>query len=106
MSDQRIEQALAEMRAIGGQQAGQAESSEQDAPPVEEFSSLLRDAVENVNEHQVHSSDMKEQYMQGEEVPLTDVMIAAQKSSVSFDALKEVRNKFLEAYQEIAKMQV
>jgi len=39
-------------------------------------------------------------------VSLVDVMIAAQKSSVSFQALTEVRNKFLSAYQEIMSMSV
>ncbi|MBK5942822.1 MAG: flagellar hook-basal body complex protein FliE [Halorhodospira halophila] len=103
MSDFRIEQALAEMRAIGGQPVQQPE---QDAPPVEEFSDLLRDAVEQVNERQVQSSELKDQFLRGEDVQLTDVMMAAQKADVSFEAMKEVRNQLLEAYQEIANMQV
>ena len=102
-SDFRVQQALAEMRAIGGQQAEQPQNEQ---PPVETFSNVLQDAVERVNDQQVASSDMKEQFLRGEDVQLTDVMITAQKADVSFEALKEVRNKFLEAYQEISNMQV
>ncbi|BAU58854.1 flagellar hook-basal body complex protein FliE [Halorhodospira halochloris] len=106
MSDFRIEQALAEMRSIGGQQQSAAATNKQDAPPVEEFSSLLRQAVEHVNDRQVDSTDLKDAYMRGEDVQLTDVMISSQKAQLSFEAMKEVRNRFLEAYEEISNMQV
>ena len=37
-------------------------------------------------------------------VELADVMIAAQKARISFEALTQVRNKMLSAYQEIMRM--
>lgn len=104
MTDFRIEQAIAEMRSIGGQQ--KPTTADQDTPPVEEFSNLLRQAVEHVNDRQVDSSSLKDAYMRGEDVQLTDVMISSQKAKISFEAIKEVRNRFLEAYKEISKMQV
>ncbi len=103
MSDFRTEQALAEMRAIGGQSVQQPQ---QDTPPVEEFSDLLRHAVEQVNDNQVDAKGMTDAVMNGEDVQLTDVMMSVQKADVSFEAMKEVRNQLLEAYQEIANMQV
>ena len=39
-------------------------------------------------------------------VGITEVMIASQKSSVAFGAMVEVRNKLLEAYKEVMRMQV
>ncbi len=104
MSDFRIQQALNEMRAIGGQAVEKPQ--EESASPVEDFSSVLRDAVEHVNEQQVDAQGMQDAFMSGEDVQLTDVMMSAQKANVSFEAMKEVRNQFLEAYQEISNMQV
>lgn len=106
MTDFRIDQAIAEMRAISGKTEQNSTAADQDSPPLEEFSSLLRQAVENVNERQVDSSNLKKAYTSGEDVQLTDVMIASQKAKISFEAMKEVRNRFLEAYKEISKMQV
>jgi flagellar hook-basal body complex protein FliE len=42
----------------------------------------------------------------GENVPLTDVVLAMQKSSLSFEATMQVRNKVLRAYEEIMNMPV
>jgi len=42
----------------------------------------------------------------GENVELHDVMIASQKASITLQATMEVRNKVVEAYQEIMRMQV
>ena len=39
-------------------------------------------------------------------VDLTDVMIASQKASVSFQAMTQVRNKLVQAYQDIMQMPV
>jgi flagellar hook-basal body complex protein FliE len=104
MSNFRIEQAIAEMRSINGQQS--SANSNQEPHPLEEFSTHLRQAVEQVNDRQVQSSSLKDAYMRGEDVQLTDVMIASQKAKISFEAMKEVRNRFLSAYKEISKMQV
>ena len=44
--------------------------------------------------------------LSGENVPLHQVMIATEEASVSFQLMVEVRNKLLEAYQELMRMQV
>jgi flagellar hook-basal body complex protein FliE len=49
---------------------------------------------------------MTEAYDRGENVPLTDVVLAMQKSSLSFEATMQVRNKVLRAYEEIMNMPV
>jgi flagellar hook-basal body complex protein FliE len=45
-------------------------------------------------------------YVRGDDVSLTDVAIAMQKSSVAFEATVQVRNKILESYKEIMSMTV
>ena len=49
---------------------------------------------------------MKAAYERGEDVPLTDVVMSIQKSSLSFEATLQVRNKVLKAYEEIMNMPV
>jgi len=72
-----------------------------------EFSDLFKDAINTVNDLQKNASDLKVGYELGDPgVNLTQVMIASQKSEISFQALLQVRNKLLTAYQEIMRMQI
>jgi len=71
------------------------------------FGDLLSNAVNSVNETQMKSSAMATAYEQGDpSVSLTQVMIQSQKSSVSFQALTQVRNKVVKAYEDIMNMPV
>jgi len=71
------------------------------------FSSMFKDAVGSVNELQKDAAALKKSYELGDPtVNLTQVMIASQKSEISFQALLQVRNKLLSAYQEIMRMQI
>ncbi|RFB19069.1 flagellar hook-basal body complex protein FliE [Bacillus sp. HNG] len=71
-----------------------------------EFSHFLKDAINNVNDSQKSSDIMTEKLIKGENVDLHQVMIASQKASVSLQATLQIRNKVVEAYQEIMRMQV
>nr|WP_309099346.1 flagellar hook-basal body complex protein FliE [Fredinandcohnia onubensis] len=71
-----------------------------------EFSSFLKDAINNVNEAQQTSDKMTEKLIKGENVDLHQVMIASEKASVSLQTTLQIRNKVVEAYQEIMRMQV
>ncbi len=72
-----------------------------------EFSSLLKKSVDAVNENQKASRALGTALDSGDtNVSLEQVMIASQKASVSFQAMLQVRNKMVSAYQEIMSMQV
>ena len=49
---------------------------------------------------------LKEAFDRGEDVPLTNVVLAMQKSSLAFEATLQVRNKVLKAYEDILNMPV
>ena len=66
----------------------------------------MRSAVDSVNEQQKLSRELQTSYVRGEDVSLTDVAIAMQRSSVAFEATVQVRNKILESYKEIMNMTV
>jgi flagellar hook-basal body complex protein FliE len=71
-----------------------------------DFGDLVRQTVDKVNSNQMASSQISAAYERGEGVPLTDVVLAMQKSSLSFEATLQVRNKVLKAYEDILNMPV
>jgi flagellar hook-basal body complex protein FliE len=70
------------------------------------FSQFLKEAIQEVNKRQSQSDQLTMKLARGENVDLHNVMIASQKASVSLQLAIEVRNKVVEAYQEVMRMQV
>ncbi len=71
------------------------------------FADMLGQAINKVSDTQQTSSQLANAFEIGKSgVDLTDVMIASQKASVSFQALTQVRNKLVQAYQDIMQMPV
>lgn len=69
------------------------------------FADLLKQAVDSVNETQARSSELQTAYQMGDtSVDITQVMIQMQKASVSFEAMTQVRNRLVSAYQDIMNM--
>jgi flagellar hook-basal body complex protein FliE len=73
---------------------------------IQEFSTFLKDAINEVNSAQNTSDAMTEKLVKGEKVDLHEVMISAEKASVTLLTTIEIRNKVVEAYQEVMRMQV
>jgi flagellar hook-basal body complex protein FliE len=70
------------------------------------FGTYLKDAIKDVNNKQHESDLMTQKLVFGGDVELHDVMIASQKASIALNATMEIRNKVIEAYQEIIRMPV
>lgn len=70
------------------------------------FSNALSNAINDLNKSQLQSDITTEKFIKGEITDLHDVMIAAQKASITRTAAVEVRNKVIDAYKEIMRMQV
>ncbi|MBA4501063.1 flagellar hook-basal body complex protein FliE [Marinobacterium marinum] len=71
------------------------------------FAELLKGAVDKVNEHQQEASRLRNAYEAGDpSVDLPQVMIQAQKASVSFQAMTQVRNRLVTAYEDVMKMPI
>lgn len=70
------------------------------------FSNVLSDAISKVNDSEVNANSKIESLIKGEDVEMHEVMLAMQESVLSLQALIEVRNKTVEAYQEISKLQL
>ncbi len=84
----------------------QAESALEPSSRANGFGSYIENAVQSVNETQMKAADMRDAYERGEDIPLTDVVLAMQKSSLAFEATLQVRNKLLKAYEDVKNMPV
>ena len=72
-----------------------------------DFAGLLKASIQGVNEAQGAAAGMAAAFERGEaDVSLPEVMIALQKASLSFQAMTEVRNRLVSAYQEIMSMPI
>ncbi len=71
----------------------------------ESFADLLANAIDEANRLQKESDDQIGKLLAGKEADLHTVLIAMQKAQISFQLLMQVRNKIVEAYQEISRMQ-
>ena len=73
---------------------------------VEGFGEIFKDALKEVSKAQIESDKMTNQLVTGEVQDVHEVMIASQKASLSLQMTMQVRNKVVEAYQEVMRMQV
>ena len=91
---------IAEPRPIGATRPAAAE-----APHGVDFGALVGDAVRAVDARADAARELTVGYERGRpDVELADVMIAAQKARVSFEALLQVRNKMVSAYRDVMNM--
>jgi flagellar hook-basal body complex protein FliE len=113
MSNMEIDRVLAQIRSISSQASrtggiggvGAADGAKGVAGVDNGFAKLLKQGIDSVNSAQQKSNDLATKFERGVPgVELPQVMLEMQKANVSFRALTEVRNKFVDAYREIMNM--
>ena len=72
----------------------------------EDFGKLLMDVIKEVNSSQQNAVEMQNAFMTGQNVELHELMISMERAGLAMELTLQVRNKLLEAYQEISRMQV
>lgn len=70
------------------------------------FGEFLAESLEKVDALQKDADAMVAQMAQGEDLGIQEAMVAVEKADVAFKLMMEVRQKILDAYQEIMRMQV
>jgi flagellar hook-basal body complex protein FliE len=70
------------------------------------FGDFLKNAVNEVNNMQIESENYKQKLAIGEVDNLHDLSIATEKANVSLQVVMSVRNKIVEAYKEIMRIQI
>ena len=98
---------ISQMQALESLASGQSIRLESKVDESKSFGNLMQQAVNQVNQTQMQATNLSKAFEMGDsQVDLSEVMIAIQKSRVSFQALTEVRNKLLTAYQDVMNMPV
>ncbi len=113
MSQMEIDRVLATIRSfstqgaagVGAVGAGAGASATKGASGISDFAKLLQKGIDSVNQTQQSATNLATAFEKGVPgVELPQVMLEMQKASVSFRALTEVRNRLVNAYQEIMNM--
>lgn len=71
-----------------------------------QFGAFLSDAINNLNDQQNTVDQLNRKFAAGELSDVHQLMIAAEKASLGLELTVQVRNKVIEAYQEIMRMQI
>lgn len=99
MMQMKILEAKASGNSIG--QVGQIG----DQVNASNFNNALVNALKDVNQFQLDSGEMVKRFEMGDKsVSLAEVMISMQKANISFQAVTQVRNRLVTAYQDIMNM--
>ncbi|MBI3584296.1 MAG: flagellar hook-basal body complex protein FliE [Nitrospinae bacterium] len=86
--------------SIGGKKGISNEKAEKP------FGDVLKESIGEVNRLQNEAEKAAKDLALGRAENIHDVMISMEKASVSFRLMMQVRNKIIEAYQEVMRMQV
>ena len=88
---------LSPLKSIGGKKAQENDGS---------FGSTLKQFVEDVNSLQNEMDTKIEKLATGEIKDVHEVMIAVEEANTAMEFMLEIRNKIVEAYQEVMRMPV
>jgi flagellar hook-basal body complex protein FliE len=105
----RIEAMVAQLRAAAAQATpaggAVADAGTAKAAGTVDFSSALKSSLEQVNSMQSDAQQQAQRFALGDtSVSLSDTMISLQKSSIALQQTIQVRNKLVQAYQDIMNM--
>ncbi len=89
---------------LAAQAAGAAGGAAADASVS--FKSLLSDALQQVNNLQQNADASTVKLAAGEPIAIDEVMLAVQKADLALQLTQQIRNKLVEAYQDVARMQI
>lgn len=70
------------------------------------FGQALENALESVSRVQAESDEATKLFARGQEIDLHTVLLQIEKADLSFRTMMEVRNKLLDAYREVMRMQI
>lgn len=68
------------------------------------FGEILKNSLDQVNQLQMESEKATQTYAVGGPIELHQVMIAAERAQVAMELTMQIRNKLVQAYQEISRM--
>lgn len=94
------------LRAILGPENRVQGFTAEPSPEESSFSDVLKESLAEVNDMQIDAKEAAQNLVTGGGGEIHDVMIRLKEAQVSFEMVLAVRNKVVEAYQEVMRMQV
>jgi len=94
------------VRALGSLDPRAIYGAQGEVAPRKSFGEQLQSAIREVDQLQSQRDDMVREMVRGEQIEVHEIMTAAEEAQLAFELMLEVRNKLLESYQEIMRMQV
>lgn len=76
------------------------------ATPEQPFKNVLMDALQHVNQVQHDADQAVQQLITGEDVNPAEVLTSLQKADMSFRLMLQVRNKLVQAFQEVNNIRI
>lgn len=70
------------------------------------FLDVLKQKLDEVNSDQVNADNVTQSFIEGDDVSVDQVMLSTEEAKMSLDLAIQVRNKLVDAYQELDKMQL
>ena len=76
-----------------------------DSPSSSGFGAALKDAVSKVEDLHSDAATQVNELLRGNRDDLQNVMISVEKADIAFQLMMQMRNKIVNAYQEVSRMQ-
>ena len=86
--------------------AGPVKATRPATGTADDFAALVKEQLQRVSQMQSEADENVQRLLTGESQNLTEVFTAARKAEVAFSLLMEIRNKLVDAYQEVKNMRV
>lgn len=77
-----------------------------EGPQPQSFGNMVKEFAGDVNALQFEAGHAIDQFVSGEATDVHQVMVAVQQAGIAMDLMLEIRNRALEGYQELIRMQV
>lgn len=87
-------------------QFGQIATGNQSTSAIDNFSQIFNNAINSLSQKENAANRAITGLAAGEDIELHQVMLAMEEADISFQLALKVRNKLVEAYQDIMRMQV
>jgi flagellar hook-basal body complex protein FliE len=97
---------LQERREFSTEKTGPFRQPDGRIDPIDAFGDILKEQMNKVNSYEANSRNKMNELASGKTDNVHDVMIALEKSKIALNFTVTVRNKALEAYKEIMRIQL
>jgi flagellar hook-basal body complex protein FliE len=89
-----------------GRLPGAAKPQPSSGAPGDDFAGVLREQLERVSQMQSEADENLQRLLTGQTQNVTEVFVATRKAGVAFSLLMEIRNKLVDAYEELKNLRV